>query len=61
VKHYAGTDFWVRYHALQGEVRAVADRAFAMLKAIPGIRRFTQEGWSVLVRTGWIALSGFGR
>jgi len=53
VIHYAAPDFWSSYRALPVEVRALADKAFAQLKANPShpslnfkrIERF----WSVRV------------
>ena len=33
--HYAAPDFWVCYRALPQDIQALADRAFAQLKADP--------------------------
>ncbi len=33
--HYAAPDFWACYRALPPEIRVLADRAFAQLKADP--------------------------
>jgi hypothetical protein len=33
--HRANADFWNDYHALSGDIRARADKQFALLKANP--------------------------
>ncbi len=35
VNHQAAPDFWIRYRALPADIRALADRAFALLKTEP--------------------------
>jgi hypothetical protein len=35
VIHYAAPEFWVRYRALPAEIRLLADKTFALLKADP--------------------------
>jgi hypothetical protein len=35
VIHHAAPDFWICYHALPAEIKKLADRAFAQLKADP--------------------------
>jgi hypothetical protein len=35
VIHHAAPDFWVLYRSLPADTRALADRAFALLKADP--------------------------
>ena len=35
MNHHASTKFWACYEALPAEVRSVADRCFALLKADP--------------------------
>ena len=35
MRHHASPPFWAAYHALPENVRALADRSFALLKADP--------------------------
>ena len=61
MKHFAGPDFWVKYHALPLEVRAIADRAFALLKADsrhPSLHfKKADRFWSVRVGRHYRALA----
>lgn len=35
MNHFASPEFWVAYRALPAEIRALADKSFALLKADP--------------------------
>jgi hypothetical protein len=58
MQHHASTDFWTQYHALPQEIRARADKQFALMKGNPqhpslqfkkvGERR-GQEIWSARI------------
>lgn len=59
--HHAAPDFWSRYHALPAEIREIADRAFALLKADPyhpslHFKRI-DDMWSVRVGAHYRALA----
>jgi hypothetical protein len=60
LKHYASSRFWVLYEALPAQVRAVADKNFALLKADPRhpSLHFKRIGslWSVRVGDRYRAL-----
>ena len=53
MKHRASRDYWVGYHRLPENVREIADRCFALLKANPAhpSLHFKKVGrfWSVRV------------
>lgn len=59
--HYASPEFWNRYRALPAEVQAVADRAFALLKADPYHRSLhfkkIDDMWSARVGSHYRALA----
>jgi len=60
LKHYASSRFWALYEALPAQVRAVADKNFALLKADPRhpSLHFKRIGsvWSVRVGDRYRAL-----
>jgi len=64
--HHANADFWNDYHALPVEIRARADKQFALLKSNPQHRslqfkkigeRHGEEIWSVRVTLKYRALA----
>jgi hypothetical protein len=61
VKHFASARFWRCYRTLPIEIRALADRNYALLKANPSHRslHFKQVGvvWSVRVGLHYRALA----
>jgi hypothetical protein len=61
VIHFASTRFWARYHELSDDIRALADKQFALLKENPGhpSLRFKKVGrfWSARINTGIRALA----
>jgi hypothetical protein len=61
VTHHANRDFWDAYGALPGEVRDLADKNFALLKADPShpSLRFKPVGpyWSARVGLRYRALA----
>ena len=61
MKHLASSAFWSRYHALPKDVRVLADKSFALLKADrthPSLH-FKKLGkvWSARVGTHYRALA----
>ena len=61
MRHHATPRFWTRYHALPAEVRRLADRCYAQLRADPyhPSLHFRQVGrfWSVRVGAHYRALA----
>jgi len=61
VKHFASARFWRCYRALPGEIQALADRNYALLRTNPshGSLHFKQVGglWSVRVGLHYRALA----
>jgi hypothetical protein len=61
VKHYASSRFWAAYERLPEDLRARADKQFAMLKVNPShpSLRFKKTGpyWSARVNAGFRALA----
>ena len=45
MQHRAATDFWQQYHTLSQEVRARADKQFALSKQIRSILRYNSREW----------------
>lgn len=60
MKHYTTPEFWEHYHALPGEIQAIADKNYALLKENPHhpSLHFKKVGeyWSVRVGRDYRAL-----
>jgi len=65
--HRANADFWSDYHALPAEIRARADKQFALLKANPQHPSLhfkkigERNGAGSLVRSGYAEIPRLGR